>query len=384
MSQFIAVHQGVIRSSLLEELESFHAPGQRVSSYYLDLDPRRWGNSRAVREALENTLDQDRRQIDRLDASHEVRQALLHDLEEVEKLAPTVISERHTRSLACFVASERHYGRALPLPWPTRHRAFFEERFVLWPLQQILDQSDRYAIVLTDKDDARLFRFFQERIEEVATIKDEIPGRVRFPDPFGELEYMRKHVEHFHHHFDRVAEAALRFLQREPFEHLIIGGLWETLPQFEGRLHRYLRDRIVARWDIDVQNTPTPQIEERARQEEQRLLERQARETWAAIQDQLPSRGALGPRDVFAALWWRRVQTLLVDPDATRPGYRCTACGLLSLEAGACVECGGERQEVPNVFEEAVRDAIDQSSHVRYWKDPALTEVDSIAAYRRF
>jgi peptide subunit release factor 1 (eRF1) len=384
MSKSLAVYQGVIRPGLLAELESFHAPGQRVSSYYLDLDARRWGSTMAVRNALEKTMAQEREKIKRLDVGHEVRQALLRDLEEVEGLAPTVIGERHTRSLACFVGSERRFGRALPLPWPARHRAFFEERFVLWPLQQILDQSDRYAIVLTDKDDARLFRFFQERIEEVATIKDEIPGRVRFPDPFGELEYMRKHVEHFHHHFDRVAEAALRFLQREPFEHLIIGGLWETLPQFEGRLHRYLRDRIVARWDIDVQNTPTPQIEERARQEEQRLLERQARETWAAIQDQLPSRGALGPRDVFAALWWRRVQTLLVDPDATRPGYRCTACGLLSLEAGACVECGGERQEVPNVYEEAVRDAIDQSSHVRYWKDPALTEVDSIAAYRRF
>jgi peptide subunit release factor 1 (eRF1) len=385
MSQFIAVHQGVIRSSLLEELESFHAPGQRVSSYYLDLDPRRWGNSRAVREALENTLDQDRRQIDRLDASHEVRQALLHDLEEVEKLAPTVIGERHTRSLACFVASERHYGRALPLPWPTRHRAFFEERFVLWPLEQILDQSDRYAIALTDKDDGRLFLFFQERIQEVTALKDELFGRIRYRDRNRQLEYMRKHVEYYHEHFDRLGEVALRLLRREPFEHLIIGGLWETLAQFEGRLHRYLRDRIVARWDIDVQHTPTPQIEERARQEEQQVLQRQARDTWAAIQDQRPYRGSLGTREVFEALWARRVQTMLVDPDASRPGFRCSACGLLSLDAGACVECGSEKKaEIPDVYEESVRDAIDQSSHVRYWKDPALAAVESIAAYRRY
>jgi hypothetical protein len=55
-----------------------------------------------------------------------------------------------------------------------------------------------------------------------------------------------------------VSESSLRVLRREPFERLIIGGLWETLPQFESRLHRYLRDRIVARWDIDV-HTPTEQ-----------------------------------------------------------------------------------------------------------------------------
>ena len=33
---------------------------------------------------------------------------------------------------------------------------------------------------------------------------------------------------------------------------------------------------------------------------------------------------------------------------------------------------------------EAVRDAIDESAHVRYWKDQALTEAGSIAAYLRY
>ena len=114
------------------------------------------------------------------------------------------------------------------LAWPVRERAFFEDRFVLWPLQQLLDQSDRYAICLADKDEARLFLYYFGQIEEVKDIVDEIPGRVRFPDPCHELEYMRKIIEHTHHHFDHVAELALRLLRREPFEHLIIGGLWEN------------------------------------------------------------------------------------------------------------------------------------------------------------
>ena len=40
--------------------------------------------------------------------------------------------------------------------------------------------------------------------------------------------------------------------------------------------------------------------------------------------------------------------------------------------------------EVTDVYEEAVRDAIDQSAHVRYWKDPALHQANSMAAYRRY
>ena len=218
--------------------------------------------------------------------------------------------------------------RALRLPWPVRDRAFFEDRFVLWPLHLILDQADRYAVCLTDKDDARLFLFYLEQIEEVSDVLDEIPGRIRFPDPFRELEYMRKHVEAFHHHFEKVAETALRLFQREPFEHLIIGGLWETLPQFEGHLHRYLRDRIVARWDIDV-HTPTPQILERARQEEQQFLQRQAQDIWKAIQDQRPQRGRWGPKKCSPPCgsggsrrcWWSR--TWCDRGFAARPAAGC-------------------------------------------------------------
>jgi peptide chain release factor subunit 1 len=271
----------------------------------------------------------------------------------------------------------------LRLPWPLRDRAFFEDRFVLWPLHQVLDQTDRFAICLTDKEKARLFLYYMEAIEEVADVLDEIPGRVRFPDPVRQWHYMHKHVEHFHHHFANVAETAFRLFRREPFEHLIVGGRWETLPQFESHLHRYLRDRLVGRWEIDV-HTPTEQILQRALKEEQQFLERQAQDIWKAIQEHRPQRGALGPEETFAALWQRRVQPLLIEPDVVLPGFRCTICGRLHLSGGPCVECGGKMAEVRDILEEAVHDAIEQSAQVRYWKAPVLDEVDSMAALKRF
>ncbi len=168
-----------------------------------------------------------------------------------------------------------------------------------------------------------------------------------------------------------------------PFENLIIGGRWETLPQFESHLHRYLRDRIVTRWEIDVRS-PTAQVQERARQEEQQFLQRQAQAIWKAIQEQRPQRGALGPEEVFAALWQRRVQSLLVEPGVPRAGFRCSTCGRLNLSGGSCVQCGGKMTEVPDIDEEAIHEAIEQSAQVRYWKDSALHEAASIAALKRF
>jgi hypothetical protein len=39
---------------------------------------------------------------------------------------------------------------------------------------------------------------------------------------------------------------------------------------------------------------------------------------------------------------------------------------------------------VPDLYEEAVVDAIEQDAHVRYWRSSALEDVESMAAYRRF
>lgn len=239
-------------------------------------------------------------------------------------------------------------------------------------------------MLLTDKERARYFVYFLGQIEEEAEFLDSVPGKIHVSDPLGEWHYRNKHVEYFHRHFERVSTAVLRQFEREPFEHLIIGGRVETLPQFEGRLHRYLRDRVVARWETDV-NAPITEIAEKTRAEEQKFREQQARETWKSIQDNRTTRDSVGPEDVFAALWAKQVQTLLVEPEVSKPGYhRCPACGRLTLLGSPCAGCGGSTTPAPDVFDEAVHEAIEQDAHVRYWKDPALTAASSLAAFKRF
>jgi peptide subunit release factor 1 (eRF1) len=384
MHKRIELHDGVIRPQLVAELEASRPTAGRVSSYYLDLNPGPRSDLEAARIAVKNALAEDRQRIEQLDLPHDVRMTLRQDWELVSELAPRAVGDRHTLGVACFVGSGvPHYARAVRLPWPVRHRAFFEDHFVLWPLRQVLDQADRYAVVITDKEHARFFLYFLAQCEEVAKVLDWVPGKIHVGDPSGEWHYRNKHVEYFHRHFERVSEAALRQFEREPFDHLIVGGRVETLPQFEGRLHRYLRDRVVARWEIDV-NAPTAQVAERAREEERQYLQRQAEAGWKAIQNQRLARGTVGPEEVFAALWARQVQTMLVEPGVTRSGFSCVTCGRLSIRGGPCAGCGNPVAGVADVFEEAVHEAIEQSAQVRYWKDPALTAAGSLAAFKRF
>ena len=381
MTTAIALEESALRPRLVAELEEFRASGQLLSNYYLNLKPPSGAGSPL--QVGKRALALARELLDRVEATPEVRHALRRDREAVDDLVGAIAGEEHTLGLACFVASEAGFGRTVRFPFLIRNRVFFEQRFVVWPLRQALDQADRYAVILTDKSHARLFRYHLAQIEEVADVFDAIPGRIAFPDPFGEAHYMHKHVEHVHHHFDKVAEAALRHFEYRPFEHLIIGGRSETLPQFEGCLHRYLRDRIVARWEIDVR-VSVSEIQGRTLKVEQEVLKRQAREIWQTIQDFRPYRGALGPDEVFTALWQRRVQSLLADPDVRKPGFRCTVCGRLHLNSGPCVECGGQTTDLEDIYEDAVHDAVEQDAHVRYWKDPVLSKAGSIAALKRY
>jgi len=147
------------------------------------------------------------------------------------------------------------------------------------------------------------------------------PAGCVFPDAMGELRYMRKHVEHFHHHFEKRgrggAAAVPARAVRAPDHRRALGDAAPDreppAPLLTRPGHRALGDRRAdaprrRSWSgpsrrNSSSNTVTPQ------------------EVWKTIQDLRPKRGALGPEEVFAALWGRRVQALLMEPGVNRAGF---------------------------------------------------------------
>lgn len=377
------IYRGVIRPSLVRELQEFRCPGYRVSSYYLDVDFKHLALPDAVRIKMKSALEEIRPQIDHfqnLPGGRELHQ----DWVTVRDLVLDLAGLRRMRGLACFVSSFCNYARIFALPWPVRTRCFLEESFVLWPLELVLDQAERYCVCLTDKDEARIFLYYLDQIEEYSYLFHRVPGRIRYPDPFGELQYMRKHVESFHHHFDQVAHTVFRLFREEPFDYLIIGGLWETLPQFEDHLHSYLKRRITARWHLPV-DASISEVLERTRVEEELILNQQALELWQAIQEAGPKKVAFGPEEAFRMLWQQRVHSLLVDPTASLAGYQCVNCRRLTLNRGSCPECGSTIKVLENTYPEALAQALDQSAQVRFLRDhPPLISAGSIAVLLRY
>src|SRR4051812_48045153 len=101
MATTVALTEGVIRPSLVRELNWFRAPDLRLSSYYLNLAPQPGATPAMIRLAVKDAMEPHRERIEQLDVSHAARQSLLHDWEAVRGLADDAAGERNTRALAC-------------------------------------------------------------------------------------------------------------------------------------------------------------------------------------------------------------------------------------------------------------------------------------------
>lgn len=381
----IRLHEGLISHRLVDELANFHGTQPAISSFYVNLDPQAIGDPvLAARLAAKNAMRQYREQLEKLDAPGETKHALMRDWDIVFESAQLVASDRQTKGLACFVSSADQYGLALRFPTSIRNRAFFDSSFVVWPLEQLLDQADHYVVCLTDKDEARIYHYYLNEIELLQEIHDVIPGKVRIPDAFHEEHYQGKHLRHTHYHYVNVAAALLKIFERRNYQRLIVGGLHEELPTFEEHLHRYVHDRIVARWDDVEPNTPYEKLIRLTVEQEQEMLRREAEQIWQDTQEVRPERRAIGMDEVCRALWMRVVGKMLIDPSLRGSGARCQTCGRLQSQSGPCVECGNPTAEMPSLQEEAVHDAVEQSARVRYWKDQVLKDAGSLAALNRY
>lgn len=379
----VELYEGVISPRLLQELRTHEGSPGAVSAY-VSIDMKKWGGAEAAKIAAKNLFIEAQREVESRDLPADVRKHVLTNLQLAREAAVAAAGRRGTRALAVFCDDSTKFGIAIPVPWPIRPRWFMGSRFVTFPLEQVLHLSEKYCVCLTDKDDARIFLYYMGAIEERKDVYDEVPPHIHFPDPFRELEYNRKQIEYYNKHFDRTARALFELYQQEPFDHLIIGGLHECIGQFENHLHSYLRERVIARWDAEVQVITPSEVRERTEAEEQKIEEEHCRDLWRKIEEAGTAKASRGPEEVFAALWRHRVHALLVDPDAAITAGRCVSCRRLTLKS-TCPECGAELNEVQDAVTEAMEEAIETGAIVKLWaKNPEIAAVGHMASLNRF
>ncbi|HEX2039074.1 MAG TPA: hypothetical protein VHF47_04985 [Acidimicrobiales bacterium] len=348
-----ALTQETVRS-----LAGFKGEDGPVVSLYLDVDGRRYVRPRDYEVHLEALLRQAAGRVDG-DA------ATAAQLQRIESFVKAGVDRSRTRGLAVFSCRSPELWEVIHLPVPVRNQLVVNTGPHVRQLEAVLDEYERFAVLLADKQRARLFVFELGELVEKSELFDRLP---RHEDDRGDRsrDDVRDHsAEAAHQHLRRAAQVAFEMFKAQPFEHLILGAPEEIAKEVERELHSYLRDRIRARLSIPV-GASEAAVRQAALDVEQQVERAKEAELVERLRNAVGARagGVAGLAGTVAALTERRVDTLLVSEGYEAPGWRCHSCSHVALKGRACPVCGREMQQVDDVVEEAVDEALAQSCRV--------------------
>ena len=373
------------RDTLRKLAEAHTANGGKAISLYLNLEPTEFATPPARASAIRSLLDEGQRKIKEIEGEKADR-ALRADFERVRDFFNGDLPTNGAQGLAVFCSGENELFEVIRLPRPVHSEVVVSDSPFIEPLVDLV--SGTWCILLCNRRAGRVFRGSSDRIGEVARITSEDVLPQSDAGGLSQPRYERGQDEEAHRHVKRVADVLHHRFRRVPFDHLLIGSPEELASDVEKTLHPDVRQRLVGRVSVDVENTSAddvlasarPVMEEHEKQAERDALDRLQQGVGAG------GHGVAGLEDVLRTLNERRVGTLLLEERFQMPGHKCPQCGsLFPDDVGTCPADEAETERYDDIVEEAVELAVAQSADVviaRHHDD--LEELGGIGAVLRF
>jgi len=359
----------VLTEAEVKELSGFKASAAPVTSVYLDVD-----GARHTRQA--DVLSELDRLVRSIKRDHGGQQSVAKDVKKIEDHVRAGIDRSHVRGLAIFSCSAEDFWRVVELPVAVRSQAVVNHSPAIRQLETVLDEYERFGVLLADKQRARMFVYELGELVSSDDLFEQLP-RSEDDDRSHRKDQNADHVAAVTHaHLKHAAEVAFATYKEREFERLIIGAPDEIANELESVLHPYLKERLVARCSIRV-DAPDSEIRAAALDIEADVERRKEAEAVERLRAAVASdgRGVVGLDDTLRALVERRVDVLLVSASYTAPGWRCGGCGHVARVGRRCPVCEAEMHEVADVVEEAIEEALAQSCEVEVCVDNADLDV---------
>jgi peptide chain release factor subunit 1 len=227
---------------LVEKLATFESQGVPVVSLYL--------NAQADEHGRHNFYSFVRKRFPERAKTYEPdtpeRESLEVDLVRINRYLEQAI-HRATQGIAIFACSGANdFFEPVQLEVPIHdNRLFIYDRPHLYPLARLLDQYQRFAVVLADTNTARIFvmalgqAIKRNELQNVKTKRTQVGG-------WSQMRFQR-HIENYHlHHAKEVVNAIERLLRDERIEHVMLAGDEETIiPLLREQMSKELSARVI-------------------------------------------------------------------------------------------------------------------------------------------
>lgn len=295
------------------------------------------------------------------------------------------------KGLALLSSMENSFWRDYNLAVPVKNELVVDKTPYVKPLLDVLERYQRYAVLLVDKETARIFIIHFGEITEYGEVHTEdVPGKHKKGGWFALAQtHYDRHIDyHVGLHLKDVIKKFEPFLKAEDINKLILGGPDEAVLKTKSLLPKSVQAKIIGTFHagmfegtLDVLKRTEPilrEYEEKAYAETiKELLDRAMKR----------ERAVVGLEAVLNALQEGRVQKLVLEREATALGRKCIACGALSEQEGGpeCPYCGGGMESVDFLMDLAAQKAVEQSAEVLIVPESKeLRRYGSVGAILRF
>jgi peptide chain release factor subunit 1 len=223
--------------------------------------------------------------------------------------------------------------------------------------------DEQWCVLLVNRRNARFFIGDGGGLEETDRVEDDVHSQ-HDQGGWSQARYQRGVEKEKDDHLVHVGDVAFTRFKEGRFDRLLVSAPDELVNEVEGKLHPYLRERIVGRVHLDIENSSGEDVRNAAAEAMQEWSRRGEREALDRLAEGVGrgGRGAAGLSSVLQALNEQRVEVLLVGEGFRSEGGRDPATGM--LHAGDHGPDGQSLERCENIVEPAIEKAIEQSAKV--------------------
>jgi peptide subunit release factor 1 (eRF1) len=349
----------MITRDIIRELAEFHSPeNDAITFYYQPGTPADKSHRQEVIQLKDMVKDAMRR-AERSGKNGTVRS----DLERILSLAER-LHGNSGKAKAIFACSSKGLWREEDVPPRlSGSRLLVNKHFHVSPLANLSDSLEKVCIALVDRSKARFFEMHMDEITEQEGFVDELPRRGR-SDGFAGFDgghAERRYDNEAMNHFKRVADRLVERHGSGGCDRLLVGTRDEIWPGIERQLHPYVKQKLVAHFNIDPAAATAEELRKQADEILRQHRNNERQELLAQVLDEARANnnGSLGLKRVLRSLEQGEIQTLVIGDGFHAEGVECTNCGHLDMRlVESCAVCGQKTREISDITDALVGRAL--------------------------
>lgn len=372
-----------LTAAAIRSLVARQGEGVPVTSVYLNTDGAQQPRAADYEARLDGLLREVRRTAERrYDGAAKLK--VLQDADAIRSWVRDEFTRGDVKGLGVLASGGRILD-TVQVALPVRNTARVNDSPYVVPLQVLLGRHHHIALVLIERDKARIFRYRLGRIDEHTGMTSDVHGQHE-QGGFSQARYQRNIDNEVLHHMKEAGEVLRKAHEEDAFDAVVVAGPHVEAVEFCKSLHPYLKERLHGD-PMSIPLTAGPdELRERLADVEQQLVS--ARRSHLLQRLMAAGRGAgekaaFGVRHVLDAVNRKAVDVLFVVEGAGEPGYR-SSTGALALHESDAEAFGGTVEEVPDVVDEIIEDAVLGGAHIEMFRDEVRLDGHPVAALLRF